>query len=73
MREEDETTQRQWEHLNYWEGRDLAGKFPVVLESGLQPKLVGETSQTARDLYFLIVLAHTTARCLAGMQLSGFE
>lgn len=44
--EEEETTQRQWEHLSYWEGSGMAGKFPVVLESGLQQKLLGETTKT---------------------------
>lgn len=46
MMEEEETTQRQWEHLSYWEGSGMAGKFPVVLESGLQQKLLGETTKT---------------------------
>ena len=59
--EEEETTKRQWEHLSCWEGLGRAGKFPVVVESHLQLKLVGETSQTTQDLYFLIPLAHTTA------------
>lgn len=59
--EEEETTQRQWEHLSCWEGRGRPGKFPVVLESGLQLKLVGETSKTTQDPYFLIVSAYTTA------------
>lgn len=58
---EEENTQRQWEHLSDWEGRGRAGKFPVVLESGLQLKLVGGPSQTAEDLDFPIVFAHTTA------------
>lgn len=61
MMEEEEITQKQWEHLSYWEGRGRVGKFPVVLESGLQLKLVGEASQTAQDFYRLIGLAHTTA------------
>lgn len=45
--EEEETTQRQWEHLSYWEGSGMAGKFPVVLESRLQLKLEGEITKTS--------------------------
>lgn len=41
--------------------RGRAGKFSVVLESGLLLTLVGEASETAQDLYFLIALAHITA------------
>lgn len=52
--EENKTTQRQWEHLSSWEGRGRAAKFPVVVESGLQLELVGETSQTTPVLYSLI-------------------
>lgn len=58
MMEEEETT---CGNTSHWEGLGRAGKSPVVLQSELQLKLLGETSQTAQDHYFITVLAHSKA------------
>lgn len=52
--------------------RIVAGKFPVALESGLQLKPVGETSQIKWDLNFHCVSLYPSL-VPAGMQFSGLE